>query len=112
MRNFTNIHSFKRHLIQKHNDQNSHISFASESYSNNNISLCHDIVSDNVKSNQFKTYNDFEEFLTTKTCEQLIIDPLITLQQFDNIVILRKELLYLFLNYILILLYHDYLHIK
>lgn len=87
MRNFTNIYSFKRHLIQKHN-QNNNFFIPPDSYLCYNSILCHDIV----KSNQFKTYTDCEELLITKTCEQLIIDSLITLKQFNDIVTKRAAL--------------------
>lgn len=80
MRSFTNIYLFKRHLIQKHN-QNNNFSIAPESYLCYDNILYHDIIKSNdIKSDQFKTCTDFEEFLTTKTCEQLINDPLITLE--------------------------------
>jgi len=90
-RSFTNIYSFKRHLIQKHN-QNNNFSVAPGSYLSHDNILCHDIKSNDNKSDQFETYINFEEFLTTETCEQLINDPLITLKQFDDIVTKRAAL--------------------
>lgn len=94
-RSFTNIYSFKRHLIQKHNQNNNFCNkfSASESYLDNDNILCHELVkSNNVKSDEFKTYIDFEEFLTTESCQQLIIDPLITLEKFNDIVTHRTAL--------------------
>jgi len=53
---FTNIYSFKRHLIQKHN-QNNNFSVTPGSYLSYDNILCHDIIKSNDnKLDQFETY--------------------------------------------------------
>lgn len=83
MRSFITLYSFKRHLMLKHLNKN-------DMYDGAKVSITPELhlFSENVKSmdDKFTQYTNSKDLLSTDTCEQLMNNPSMSLQQFHNIV--------------------------